>query len=209
MSDITEPLEFPTNIPRRSPAQFCPEPPPPEKPKRGGLIALIILSIILVIIIIILLILYFTKKTTTTSTTNTPALLGGSCISNSCSTGLNCENGVCKNAVGKGPCNSTSTDCSGGSLCNSSDNICKSPYGGFCSINSDCIDDNLICTNGSCSFPLGCSIDSDCNTTNGPQAYCGAGNICTVATMNGVGENCNNTDLACFPPYSCLAGTCV
>lgn len=206
-SEIREPLELPNVIQRRSVGQFCPEPPPPPKPPRGWLIFLIILSIILAIIVIVLLYLYFTKSSSSISNTTTPASLGGSCTSNPCASGLNCEAGICKNAVGKGPC--TASNCTGGTTCDIISSTCKSSYGGICSINSDCLDSNLICTNGTCSFPLGCSADSDCATTGGPQAYCGAGNICTTVTLNGLGESCNNTSISCFPPYACLAGTCV
>lgn len=77
-----------------------------------------------------------------------------------------------------------------------------SPY---CSVNSDC-PDNQICINGICTDSNGtCSIDSDC-----PDGYACINGYCVNVNDigNGLGMSCS-VDTDCPDGYICLEGVCV
>ena len=125
-------------------------------------------------------------------------------------TSATCRNGACIAAVtpplGCSPANNTQGSCQAGQICNTQA-ICVAgctggPGQGSCP-------QNLICVNGQCQVPGGCTPRTNVQGNCGPGQVCNLSGICVTAVgcLNTANPQCG-TNQFCCPSETAQAGEC-
>jgi hypothetical protein len=122
-----------------------------------------------------------------------------------CGGGLVCVNGLCQVRVGCSPADNTQGSCPAGQICNLQA-ICVA---GCTGTGQGTCPANLICVNGQCQVPGGCTPTNNTQGNCAPGQVCNLSGVCVpaVGCLNVANPQCSGSQVCC-PSETERAGEC-